>query len=67
MISIVHSYLCVHFSLPSLLCRGASAAPGGSGAGASGAGPGRTEEAVPGPDGNSGEAEECQGADPRGR
>lgn len=47
--------------------RGAGAAAGGSGAGAPGARPGRAEEAVPGPDGNTGEAEGRQGADPRGR
>lgn len=57
----------VHAYPFSLLCRGAGAAPGGGGAGASGAGSGRAEEAVPGPDGDSGEAEGRQGAGPRGR
>lgn len=53
--------------LPALMRRGASAAPGGSGAGASGAGPSRAEEAVSRSDGNSGEAEGCQRGSPRRR
>lgn len=52
--------------LSSRLLRGAGAAPGGGGAGAPGAGPGRAEEAVSGPDGDSGEAERRQGGGPRG-
>lgn len=56
-----------HLYLWSSLCRGAGAAPGGRGACASGAGSCRAEEAVPGPDGDAGEAERCQGAGPRRR
>lgn len=57
----------INSSLSSLLSRGAGAAPGGGGLGAAGAGPGRAEEAVPGSDGDPGEAEGRQGGGPGGR
>lgn len=53
--------------LPPLLHRCACAAPGGGGAGPPGPGSGRAEERVSGPDGDSGEAEGCEGSGPRWR
>jgi len=59
--------LCLTPPLPLLPYRCKGAAPGGGGAGAPGAGSGRAEEAVSGPDGDSGEAEGGQGRSPGGR